>query len=82
MSEKKYQKLSKIVDVDQRNACMGKRRKELLRKAVELSVLCQVDVAMFIVDRHNNQATHFGTREEFNVVSSFNAKMHRKFYSN
>lgn len=65
-------KIKKIENVAARQVTFSKRRKGLLKKAEELSVLCDVDVAL-IVFSSTGKLFHFSTSDMRNILSRFAA---------
>ena len=41
----------KIQNAQQRKVCLCKRKKGLLKKAIELSLLCDLDIFTFVYDK-------------------------------
>ena len=82
MGKKRIEKIERIENNNQRKVCLCKRKKGLLKKAIELSVLCEVDVCLFILDRGSNRATHFGSNQNLDLKSIFNEQFQREFFSN
>ena len=82
MGKKRIEKIERISNTNQRKVCLCKRKKGLLKKAIELSVLCEVEVCLFIVDWDSNRATHFASDQDFDIKTIFNDKFSREFFSN
>ena len=51
MGKRKYERIEKIENVNNRHVTFIKRTRGLLKKAIELSVLCDQDMFMYIYDR-------------------------------
>ncbi|XP_020547792.1 agamous-like MADS-box protein AGL27 isoform X1 [Sesamum indicum] len=56
--------MKRIEDNSARQVTFSKRRKGLLKKAKELSVLCDLDVALLIISRHG-KLHHFSSNNRF-----------------
>lgn len=61
---------------------MSKRKKGLLKKAIELSVLCDLEIFMFIYDKSQSKVTHFSANQDFDLLTLFKTKLQREFWSN
>ena len=59
-----------------------KRKKGLLKKAIELSVLCEQKIFMLVVDESKKRVTHFMSHKNMEILSIFNTKLKRDFFSN
>ena len=55
----------------------NKRVKGILKKAIELSKLCDQKVILFIYDENKKKVTHFSSDPDFNVTEIFNQKLRR-----
>ena len=82
MGKKRIEKIMKIENAQQRKVCLCKRKKGLLKKAIELSLLCDLDVFTFVYDRDQNRVTHFASNENIDFMSLFNTESQREFFSN
>jgi hypothetical protein len=56
-----------IENIPARNLAYNKRKRGLLRKAIELSVLCEQDIFMVIFDRKKNRLVEFNSSREFSL---------------
>ena len=65
MGKKRIEKIERIQNSNQRKVCLCKRKKGLLKKAIELSVLCELEIFMFIYDRNQERVSHYASHEEF-----------------
>ncbi|KAJ6754484.1 SERUM RESPONSE FACTOR-like protein [Salix purpurea] len=75
--------LQRIEDKSSRQVCFSKRKRGLLKKAKELSVLCDVEMAVIIFsstgklfefcsgNRHVLNSAPFHSKHAFNFVSFF-----------
>lgn len=60
---------------------MSKRKKGLLKKAVELAVLCDLKIFTFIYNDDTKKVTHFASDENFDFEMLFTAPCIRDFLS-
>ena len=60
----------------------NKRKKGIMKKAIELSKLCDHKVVLFVYDENQKKVTHFSSDPDFDVTEIFNQKLLREFYSN
>ena len=51
MGKKKIEVFAKITDKNARNVTFSKRKKGLIKKAMELSILCDQEIYIVIFDR-------------------------------
>ena len=47
-----------------------------------MSVFCDVDVFVLIFDKHEDKCTHYSSDPDKNLLSFFNEKCDREFYTN
>ena len=59
MGKTKITKISKIQDKSKLNVTFQKRKRGLLKKAIELSSLCEQEILMFIYDKQKNRLVHY-----------------------
>ena len=74
--------MERIVNPNQRKVCLCKRKKGLLKKAIELSVLCDLEIFMLVYDKQNSRVTHYASNEEYDMLALFNNRAQREFFSN
>ena len=73
MGKKKIDKLKLIDDKNQRNVAFCKRKRGFLKKAIELSSLCDQKIFILIFDGNRKRAVQFSSHEEFHIESAYNA---------
>ena len=82
MGKKKIDKITRIENTMQRKVALCKRKKGLIKKVIELSVLCDLKICMLIKDVANQRVTHFMSHKDLDIVEIFNEPSQREFYSN
>lgn len=60
--------ISLIKNKIDRNVTFCKRKKGLIKKAMELSVMCDQDVALFIFDKEKNKFIAYNSSKEFSLL--------------
>ena len=63
MGKKRLDKIEAIEDPCKRKVTLCKRKKGLLKKAIELSVLCDVDILMLIYDKQQQRVSHYASED-------------------
>lgn len=61
MGKKKLERIERIDNDVQRKVTYCKRKKGLLKKTIELSVLCQLKMYMFIFDEKQKRVIHYAS---------------------
>lgn len=56
-----------IADTKQRRVTYNKRKRGILKKAIELSSLCETDIFLVVLDRKNKTMVEFNSTREFNL---------------
>jgi hypothetical protein len=56
-----------IADAKQRRVTYNKRKRGLLKKAIELSSLCETDILMVILDKKNKTMVEYNSTSDFRV---------------
>ena len=82
MGKKKIEKIERIQNANQRKVCLCKRKKGLIKKAIELSVLCDLEIFMLVYDKSHWRITHYGSHEDFDIMNMFNSQLQREYFSN
>lgn len=65
MAKKKVQEVKLIQDLVQRNVTYCKRKKVLLKKSMELSILCGQDVSVIIHDKKKKSLVVYRSTPDF-----------------
>lgn len=81
MGKKRIEKIEKIQNPTQRKVCLCKRKKGLLKKTVELALLCDLKIFTFIYSDTQKRATHFASDENFDLKKIFTTPCIRDFLS-
>ena len=81
MRSKNY-KIEKIADRNIRMITSNKRKKGILKKAIELSKLGDQKVVLYVYDENLKKVTHFSSDPDFDINKIFSQKLHREFFSN
>ena len=82
MGKKKLEKIDYIHHKKTRNVTYCKRKKGLLKKAVELSILCDISVCVLIYDKSRQRCSHFMNDPEENLLNYFSEQCNREYFSN
>ena len=56
-----------IGDAKQRRVTYNKRKRGLLKKAIELSTLCETDIMMVILDKKHRTMVEFNSSDNINL---------------
>ena len=73
--------MKRIEDFKQRRVAFCKRKKGLLKKLMELSLLCDVTVFTMIYDKEFRRVIHYASDANKNMLDLFNQENHREFYT-
>ena len=61
---------------------LSKRKKVFLKKAIELAVLCDLNICVLIQDdSKRNKVTHFMSDENLDINEFFTGKQRREFFT-
>ena len=72
MGKKKHAKITRITDEYSRKITLCKRKKGLIKKCIELSVLCDVKLFLMIQDDKKKRVTHFTSHKDLDPLRMFN----------
>ena len=65
MGKKKIEVFEKIADKNSRQVTYNKRKKGLVKKAMELSILCEQEVYLMIVDKSKSKLVVYTSTQDF-----------------
>lgn len=82
MGKKRFERIAKIVGQRARNICHNKRKRGLLKKTVELSLLCDLRIFTFIYDKNSGKATQFASHDDIDFGKIMSIKCQREHVSN
>ena len=82
MGKKKINKFTKIMNDASRKVALCKRKKGLIKKVIELSVLCDLKILMLMEDSENQRVTHFMSHKDLDILKMYNEPNQREFYFN
>ena len=82
MGKKRIEKIEFLQNVYKRRVTQCKRKKGLLKKSIELSILCDLDIFLLIYDKKAKRCTHYASDPKQDLVNMFNDNCHREFLSN
>ena len=82
MGKRKLESMDKIKNENTRKITYSKRKKGLLKKAIELSKLCDQTCFLYVYDREMKKVVHYASDRESDFMELFNSKLHREFYTN
>ena len=76
MGKKKIDNVKFVEDKNQRNVTYSKRKRGILKKAIELSSLCGQNIYLVIFDKEKQKLIEFRSKDEFNsgIVASLTQK--------
>ena len=82
MGKKKIEKIEKIENLCTRKVTYCKRKKGLLKKSMELSLLCDLKMFLFIYDKNQRRVIHYSSDQNQDFMELFNVTNQREFYTN
>ena len=82
MGKRRIDKISLIENLSHRKVTYCKRKKGLLKKAIELSLLCDLKMFVFMYDKKQKRAIHFARDPEQDLMEIFNEENQREYYTN
>lgn len=77
-----HRKVSPFVDTNQSQVTYCKRKKGLLKKSMELSILCELKMFLFIYDERQQRVVHYASDPNVDITELFNKKAQREYYTN
>ena len=60
-----------------RGVTLSKRKRGLLKKAIEIAVLCDLNICLLIQDKSKNKVIHFQSNPKMNLLDFFNTPQSR-----
>ena len=82
MGKKKIEKIRLIGNDSVRKVTFCKRKKGLIKKAIELSLLCDLKMFLFIYDHHEERVVHYASDPTTDLIDLFNRQSQREYFSN
>jgi len=82
MGKRKYESIDLIENINNRTVTYVKRAKGLVKKSIELSVLCDQEVFLYIYDKNKDRVIHFHSDPNLDIKSIFKQQLEREFLSN
>ena len=82
MGKKRIEKIERIENDNSRKVTLCKRKKGVIKKMIELSVLCDLKIFALIHDESSKRTTHFSSHKDFDMFPVFNELNFREFFSN
>lgn len=73
MGKKKIDKLKLISNKNQRNVAFCKRKRGFLKKAIELSCLCEQKILIIIHDEMKKRVVQFSSDDSFQMEAAYKA---------
>ena len=67
MGRKKLDTMDYIQNANSRNIAYNKRKKGLVKKAMELSKLCGINVNLVVFDEQKKRLMHYNSTDEFSI---------------
>ena len=82
MGKRSLEKIQTITDRNIKKVALCKRKRGLIKKAIELSIMCQQTIFIYIFDKWTKRMIHYASDEAEDIVNLFNKEAKREFYSN
>lgn len=82
MGKRRIEQIQLIPNMSHRKVTYCKRKKGLLKKSIELSVLCDLKVFCYIYDPGQQRVIHFASDPSLNLLDIFNKENQREYYTN
>lgn len=77
MGKKKLESISKIQDKNSRNVTYCKRKRGLIKKAIELSMLCEQHIYLAIFDKEKQRFIQYNSSDDFTIRSAYKLNQER-----
>ena len=71
IAKRRYEKIEKISNNNSKIISYNKRIKVLIKKGIELSVLCDQDIFIYVYDKEKKRMLHFASDPELDPVDLF-----------
>ena len=71
MGKKRIEKITRIGNDNTRKVTLCKRKKGVMKKMIELSVLCDLKIFTLIHDEASKRTTHFSSHKDFDFLPIF-----------
>ena len=72
MGKKRIEKFERVANNITRRVMFCKRKKGLIKKMIELSILCDLKIFALIQDESSCKTIHFSSHKDFDFVQAFN----------
>ena len=82
MGKRRIEKIQKIENASHRKVTYCKRKKGLLKKSIELSILCDLNMFLYIYDEKSDRVIHYASDPNLDLMELFNKKAQREYYTN
>ena len=83
MGRKRIEKLRRLEADHQRKVTLIKRQKNIIKKSIELSLLCDVSMFVFVYDKNAKSMVHYASHEHDDFLKLFDSDQYsRQFYTN
>lgn len=82
MGKRRLDKIEEILDPNIKKVTLCKWKRGLIKKAIELSIMCQQTIFIYILDKRTQRMIHYMSDESEDIVNLFNKEAKREFYSN
>ena len=82
MGKKRLERIEPLKNPNHRRVTYCKRKKGLLKKSIELSLLCDLKIFVLIYDKKKKKCVHFASDPKEQLVNMFNEHCQREFLSN
>ena len=80
MGRKRIEKLRRLEADHQRKVTLIKRQKNIIKKSIELSLLCDVSMFVFVYDQNSKSMVHYASHEKDDFMKMFDSDQFQKQY--